>query len=152
VAEPPELHRLKYASPLSRVPTYFERCNPLVCRVSARYNHGSTGSMQVFPRTKANLQLQHNSSLLIYKHVNIITSHVQLQIKSIQMMFKLTSWTACLCSQRKGNKHATTLVAKVDTMLSPRPGVTPEGHCQPGTDPIPRTSQKEQKLDMQGCP
>jgi hypothetical protein len=79
VAEPPELHRLKYASPLSRAPTYFKQCNPLGCRVSARYNHGSTGSMQVFPRTKASLQLQHNSSPLIYKHVNIITSHVQLQ-------------------------------------------------------------------------
>jgi hypothetical protein len=37
-------------------------------------------------------------------------------------------------------------------MLSPRPGVTQGGHCQPGTDPIPRTSQKEQKLAMQGCP
>jgi hypothetical protein len=59
---------------------------------------------------------------------------------------------ACPCSQRKENKRATTLTAKVDTMVSPRPGVTPEGHCQPGTDPIPRTSQKEQKLAMQGCP
>jgi hypothetical protein len=48
VAEPPELHRLKYASPLSKAPTYFKRCNPLVCRVSAQYNHGSTGSMQVY--------------------------------------------------------------------------------------------------------
>jgi hypothetical protein len=67
-------------------------------------------------------------------------------------MFKLTSWTACLYSQWKGNKHATTLVTKVDTMLSPRPGVTPEGHCQPGTGPTPRTSQKEQRLAMQGCP
>jgi hypothetical protein len=67
-------------------------------------------------------------------------------------MFKLTSETACLCSQRKGNKHATTFVAKVDTMLSPRPGVILEGHCQPGTDPIPRTSPKEQKLAMWGCP
>jgi hypothetical protein len=37
-------------------------------------------------------------------------------------------------------------------MLSPRPGVTLEGHCQPGTGPIPRTSQKEQSLAMQGCP
>jgi hypothetical protein len=35
VAEPPELHRLKYASPLSGAPTYFKRCNPLVSRVSA---------------------------------------------------------------------------------------------------------------------
>jgi hypothetical protein len=37
-------------------------------------------------------------------------------------------------------------------MLSPRPGVTQEGHCQPGMDPTPRTSQKEQKLAMQGYP
>jgi hypothetical protein len=40
----------------------------------------------------------------------------------------------------------------VDTMLSPRPDVIQEGHCQPGTDPNPRTSQKEQKLAMQGYP
>jgi hypothetical protein len=52
----------------------------------------------------------------------------------------------------EGKEHATTHVAKVDTMLSPRPGVTEEGHCQPGTDPTPRTSQKEQTLAMQGCP
>jgi hypothetical protein len=48
VAEPPELHWLKYASPLSRALTHFKRCNPLVCRVSARYNHGSTGPKQVY--------------------------------------------------------------------------------------------------------
>jgi hypothetical protein len=42
--------------------------------------------------------------------------------------------------------YVTTRVAKVDTMLSPRPGVTPEGHCQPGTSPIPRTSQTVQRL------
>jgi hypothetical protein len=50
------------------------------------------------------------------------------------------------------NKHATTHAAKVDTMLSPRPGVTQEGHCQPGTDPIPRTSHTEHKLTMQSYP
>jgi hypothetical protein len=32
----PELHRLKYASPLSRAPTYFKRCNPLAYRVESR--------------------------------------------------------------------------------------------------------------------
>jgi hypothetical protein len=47
------------------------------------------------------------------------------------------------------NKHATTHVAKVDTMLIPKPGVTQEGHCQAGTDPTPRTSHTEQKLAMQ---
>jgi hypothetical protein len=39
-------------------------------------------------------------------------------------------------------------VAKVDTALSPKLGVTQEGHCQPGTDPTPRTSQTEQRLAM----
>jgi hypothetical protein len=39
-------------------------------------------------------------------------------------------------------------VTKVDTMFSPKPGVIPEGHCQPGTDPIPRTNQMEQRLAM----
>jgi hypothetical protein len=67
-------------------------------------------------------------------------------------VFKTTSYTACPCSQRKKSKLATTHVAKVDTILSPKPGVTQEGHCQPGTDPTPRTSQTEQKLAMQGYP
>jgi hypothetical protein len=43
-------------------------------------------------------------------------------------------------------------VAKVDTVPSPKPGVTQEGHCQPGTDPTPRTSQTEQKLAMRDYP
>jgi hypothetical protein len=46
----------------------------------------------------------------------------------------------------------TTHVAKADTKLSPGPGVTLEGHCRPGTGPIPRTSQKERTLATQGCP
>jgi hypothetical protein len=55
-----------------------------------------------------------------------------------------------LIAERKD--YATTHVGKVDTRLSPRPGVTPEGHCQPGTGPIPRTSQKVRKLAKQGYP
>jgi hypothetical protein len=39
-------------------------------------------------------------------------------------------------------------VTKVDTIFSPKPGVIPEGHCQPGTDPTPRTNQMEQRLAM----
>jgi hypothetical protein len=62
----------------------------------------------------------------------------------------MTSYSACPSSQRKEHKHATTHIAKVDTILSPKLGVTQEGHYQPGTDPTPRTSQKEQKLAMQG--
>jgi hypothetical protein len=37
-------------------------------------------------------------------------------------------------------------------MLSPMPGVTQEGHCQPGTDPTPRTSHTESKLAMRNYP
>jgi hypothetical protein len=61
-------------------------------------------------------------------------------------MFKLTNETACPCSQRKESKYATAHIAKIDTMLSPWPGVTPEGHCQLGTGPTPRTSHVELKL------
>jgi hypothetical protein len=31
-------------------------------------------------------------------------------------------------------------------MLHPKHGIIPEGHCQPGTDPTPRTSQTEQRM------
>jgi hypothetical protein len=51
VAEPPELFRLKCASHRYTADnnlTHFKRNNPLVCRVSARYNHSSTGSKQVY--------------------------------------------------------------------------------------------------------
>jgi hypothetical protein len=64
----------------------------------------------------------------------------------------MTSLTACPCSQRKENKYAATHVVKVDTVLSPKPGVTPEGYCQPGTHPIPRTSHTEPKLAMRDYP
>jgi hypothetical protein len=50
------------------------------------------------------------------------------------------------------NLRATTHIAEVDTTLTPKYGVIPEGHCQPGTDPIPRTSQTVQKLAMQDYP
>jgi hypothetical protein len=99
---------------------------------------------------KVSLQSQYSSStfnLQICKHYYRPGS--KLKVKLIQTVFKPTSLTACPCSQRKGNKHATTYVIEVDTMLSPRPGVTPEGHCQPGTYPTPRTSHVEQKLAMQ---
>jgi hypothetical protein len=42
--------------------------------------------------------------------------------------------------------NTTTHVAKVDTTLSPKHGVIPEGHCQLGMDPIPWTSQTEQRM------
>jgi hypothetical protein len=59
VAEPPELFRLKCANDRRTIAislTYFKRNNPLVCRVSARYNHGSTGSKQVcFARRRVHI-------------------------------------------------------------------------------------------------
>jgi hypothetical protein len=51
VAEPPELFWLKCAShryTADTNSTHFKRNNPLVRRVSARSNHGSTGSKQVY--------------------------------------------------------------------------------------------------------
>jgi hypothetical protein len=51
VAEPLELFQLKCANDRRTIAislTHFKRNNPLVCRVSARYNHGSTGSKQVY--------------------------------------------------------------------------------------------------------
>jgi hypothetical protein len=47
VAEPLELFRLKcanYRYTADIISTHFKRNNSLVCRVSAQYNHGSTGS------------------------------------------------------------------------------------------------------------
>jgi hypothetical protein len=58
---------------------------------------------------------------------------------------------ACVESQRK-KLTRDYYVAKVDTMFSPKLGVIPEGHCQPETDPTPRTSQTEQRLVMQDYP
>jgi hypothetical protein len=51
VAEPPELFQLKCAShhsPADTNSTHFKWNNPLVCQVSARYSHGSTGPKQVY--------------------------------------------------------------------------------------------------------
>jgi hypothetical protein len=67
-------------------------------------------------------------------------------------MFKTTSLTACPCSQQKEKRYATKRVVKADTMLSPMPGVTQEGHCQLGMDPTPRASHTESKLAMWNYP
>jgi hypothetical protein len=51
VAESPELFWLKWASHCYLADTnstHFKRNNPLVCRVSTRCNHCSTGSKQVY--------------------------------------------------------------------------------------------------------
>jgi hypothetical protein len=88
-------------------------------------------------------------NLQIFKHyykpgLNLDKTYTnRVQTDKLNSLSKLTG-------ERKD--YATTHVAKVNTMLSPRPGVTQEGHCQSGTGPIPQTSQKEQTLAMQGCP
>jgi hypothetical protein len=51
MVQPPELFRLKRASHRytdDTNSTHFNRNNLLVCRVSARYNHGSTESKQIY--------------------------------------------------------------------------------------------------------
>jgi hypothetical protein len=48
VAEPPEIFRLKCAVPLQSAQRTSNGTFPLVCRVSTRYNHDSTGSKQVY--------------------------------------------------------------------------------------------------------
>jgi hypothetical protein len=54
---------------------------------------------------------------------------------------------ACVESQQK-KLTRNYYIAKVDTMSSLKPGVILEGHCHLGTDPIPWTSQTEQRLAM----
>jgi hypothetical protein len=91
VAEPPELFRLKCASHRYAVDSdsrHFKRNNPLVCRVSARYNHDSTGPKQVYlaRRRVYNHTIAHQ--LLIYRNINIITNLVQLSINSYKQCLK----------------------------------------------------------------
>jgi hypothetical protein len=75
VAEPPELFRLKCAShrcPADTNSTHFKRNNPLVCRVSARYNHGSTGPRQVYLTRRRVYNHSTAHQLLIYRNINVI--------------------------------------------------------------------------------
>jgi hypothetical protein len=80
MAEPSKLFRLKCASHryLADInSTHVKRNNPLVRRVSARYNHGSTGSKQVYLARKRVYNLSIAHQLLIYRYANIITNLVQ---------------------------------------------------------------------------
>jgi hypothetical protein len=85
VAEPPELFRLKCASHrylADTNSTHFKRNNPLVCRVFARYNHGSAGSKQVYLARRRVYNHGTTHQLLIYRYSNIITNLVQTQSKT----------------------------------------------------------------------
>jgi hypothetical protein len=80
VAEPPELFRLKCASHrylADTNSTHFKRNNPLVCRVSARCNHGSSGLKQVYLARRRVYNHSTAHQLLIYRYVYIITNLVQ---------------------------------------------------------------------------
>jgi hypothetical protein len=83
VAEPPGLFRLKcvndrYAAIINA--THFKRDNPLVCRVSAWYNHGSTGSKQAYLARRRVYNHRTAHQLLIYRYLNIITNQVQTEV------------------------------------------------------------------------
>jgi hypothetical protein len=83
VGEPPELFRLKCVNDHRTTAislTHFKRNNPLVCRVSARYNHGSTGSKQVYLARRRVYNHRRAHQLLIYSHTYIITNRVQKQL------------------------------------------------------------------------
>jgi hypothetical protein len=80
VAELTELFRLKCAShryTADNNSTHFKRNNPLVCGVSARYNHGSTGSKQVYLARRRVYNHSTAHQLLIYRNANIITNLFQ---------------------------------------------------------------------------
>jgi hypothetical protein len=80
VAEPSELFRLKCANDhyaAAIISTHFKRNNRLVYRVSARYNHGSTGSKQAYLARRRVYKHRTAHQLLIYRYPNIITNQVQ---------------------------------------------------------------------------
>jgi hypothetical protein len=83
VAEPSKLFRLKCASHRYTVDTnstHFKRNNPLVCRVSARYNHGPTGSKQVYLARRRVYKYTTAHQLLIHNLLNIITNRFKLKV------------------------------------------------------------------------
>jgi hypothetical protein len=83
VAEPPKLFQLKCASHRYTADTnsmHFKRNNPLVCRVSARCNHGSTGSKQVYLARRRVYNYTTAHHLLVYRNINIITNHFNLTV------------------------------------------------------------------------
>jgi hypothetical protein len=83
VAEPPELSRFKCASHRYTADTNstdFKRNNPLVCRISARCSHGSTGSKQVYLTRRWVYNHTTAHQLLIHEVLNIITNRFKLKV------------------------------------------------------------------------
>jgi hypothetical protein len=60
--------------------THFKRNNPLVCRVSVRCNHGSTGSKQVYLARRWVYSRTTAHPLLIHSILNIITNRFKFKV------------------------------------------------------------------------
>jgi hypothetical protein len=91
VAEPSKLFRLKCASHRYTADTnsmHFKRNNPLVCRVSARYNHGSIGSRQVYLARRRVYNHITAHQLLIYRNLNITTNRFKLKVNLYKYCLK----------------------------------------------------------------
>jgi hypothetical protein len=83
VAELPELFRVKCAShryAADTNSTHFKRNNSLVCRVSTRCNHGSTGSKQVYLARRRVYSRTTAHQLLIHRILNIITNRFKFKV------------------------------------------------------------------------
>jgi hypothetical protein len=119
VAEPPELFRLKCASHRYTVDTnstHFKQNNPMVCRVSTRYNHGSTGSKQVYLARRQVYNHITAHQLLIYRSLNIITHRLKLKVNLHKHCLK---WQAKqLVQVHRGRKINTRL--RTSRRLTPR--------------------------------
>jgi hypothetical protein len=83
VAEQPELFRFKCTSHRYTDDTnssHFKWNNPLVCRVSARCNHGLTRSKQVYLARRRVYSRTAPHQPLIHSILNIITNHFKLKV------------------------------------------------------------------------
>jgi hypothetical protein len=101
---------------------------------------------------KVSLQSYNSSPTFDSQNIKHYYKPFQTLVHLYKHYFKNHKLYKLVLSHSGRNKHATTHIAKVDTRFSSKHGVIPEGHCQPGTDPIPRTSQTEQRLAMLDYP
>jgi hypothetical protein len=91
VAELHELFRLKCASHRYTADinsTHFKRNNSLVGRVSARYNHGSIGSKQVYLARRRVYNHTTAHQFLIHNILNIITNRFKLKVNLYKYYLK----------------------------------------------------------------
>jgi hypothetical protein len=104
VAEPPELFWFKCASQrytADTKPTHFKRKNPLVCWVSARCNHDSTGSKQVYLTRRRVYNHTTAHQLLIHRILNIITNRFKLKVLYKHCLRRQAKWLVEVHGGRK---------------------------------------------------